>query len=243
MVCLSHIFEMTTDDPAIAFLTHLEDGDKRSLLFYSINTVRPYKSLDDMLSEIEMYTFQNGVYIDTDGNMYDPLESMLNYDHARVHMHNLIRWLLANGTNANQMDSMGNTPLLTAITMIQEPVECEDVCRILLEGGADPNLCGKYTMSPLLTAVVKGSVAVAKMLVEHGANVNAEYQTKSPLLIEHGETALSYAARTGHRDMTMYLVKTRKNKLQNLLRALSKVDTRIKDEILELFEYIPPAKA
>jgi ankyrin repeat protein len=230
------------DARIVARITQLEDDNKHSLLFYAINKVTPYKSLDDILSEIEKYSFKNGAYNDMDGNMYDPLGSMLNYDLARVHMHNLMKWLLANGANANQLDLIGNTPLLTAITMIQDPVECEDVCRILLEGGADPNLCGKYTMSPLLTAVVKGSVAVARMLVEHGANVNTEYQTDSLLLIEPGETALGYAARTGHREMTMYLVKTRKNRLQNLLRALAKVDNRIRDEILELFEYIPSSQ-
>jgi hypothetical protein len=80
------------------------------------------------------------------------------------------------------------------------------------------------------------------MLVEYGANVNAEYHTNASLCVENGETALTFAARTGQRDMTMFLVKTRKNKLQNLLRALSKVDSAIKNEILEVFEYLPPAQ-
>jgi ankyrin repeat protein len=153
----------------------------------------------------------------------------------------VVEWLLKNGADPNHMDLNGDTPLLAAIMSLSDDNECTEICRILLQGGANPNLHGRWSMSPLLTAVVKNNLSVVQLLVEYGANLNAEYQTNAPLLVEHGETALTFAARAGQREMTLYLVKTRKNRLSNILRALSKVENGIKKEILDIFEYIPPA--
>ena len=51
-----------------------------------------------------------------------------------------------------------------------------DAAAMLLEAAADPNL---DTFSPLLVAVRRGCVRMARLLVEHGADVNAYLPTRT----------------------------------------------------------------
>ena len=59
------------------------------------------------------------------------------------------------------------TPLLLAVEENNY-----EVCRILLEAGANPNLCSKpMNNSPLSGAASKGSVALVKLLIRYGADI------------------------------------------------------------------------
>ena len=60
---------------------------------------------------------------------------------------------------------------------------------VLLEKGADPNVCNAAGKSPLHQAAGMGDTCIAKLLVERGADLNARYKGLTP-----GETA----ARGGH---------------------------------------------
>ena len=226
------------------FITSHEDSHKRTVLFYTIDAVVPYRDLEELIPASHA-SESHCVYEDKNGNRYDAFGAMINYEEARIRMLNCTKWLLEYGADPNHMDMIGLTPLLVAITMIQDPNECAEMCEVLLQRGANPNLCGKHMTSPLLAAVIKQNFAVVKLLVDYGANVNAEYQTDFPLLLRCGETALGLAARTGQRDIAFYLANTRKHKLQTLLRALTQpdVDTFTKQDILNVFECFSPAQS
>jgi ankyrin repeat protein len=69
------------------------------------------------------------------------------------------------GSNLNEIDSSHMTPLLYAVFRGDL-----DTARLLLEGGADPNLCPKYAGSPLWHAEDDfGLTEIAELLRTYGA--------------------------------------------------------------------------
>jgi ankyrin repeat protein len=83
-----------------------------------------------------------------------------------------VRTLLARGADANGKDSHGLTPLVRAARRGNY-----DAAVALLDGGADPNLFDSIWTrpgwSPLMNAVHKSQPRIVKLLIEHGADVNA----------------------------------------------------------------------
>ena len=69
----------------------------------------------------------------------------------------------------------------------------------LLKAGADPNAAGPEDETPLMTVARVGSVPAAKVLLAHGAKVDARESW-------HGETALMWAAAQKHPDMISALI-------------------------------------
>jgi ankyrin repeat protein len=90
--------------------------------------------------------------------------------------------LLAAGANPNQKSALGNTPLL-AVLLARPDVSAE--VAMLLETGADPNLCEPndgYT--PLHLAVLSQQLPLISQLLAGGADpllVNKQGQTASSL--------------------------------------------------------------
>ena len=68
----------------------------------------------------------------------------------------------------------------------------------LLKAGADPNTAGTEDETPLMTVARTGSVDAAKVLLAHGAKVDARESW-------HGETALMWAAAEKHPAMVSAL--------------------------------------
>ncbi|XP_014672257.1 PREDICTED: ankyrin-3-like [Priapulus caudatus] len=108
----------------------------------------------------------------------------------------VVRMLLSHGAsaNANTADSQGLSTLYQAARFDQLDIE-----RLRLEAGADPNVAETQTgKTPLMSAVREGEEAVVRMLLSHGANVNAADQ--------QGRTSLYHAACSGQLDIVRLLL-------------------------------------
>ena len=94
---------------------------------------------------------------------------------------NVIRMMLRSGGKPNVLNQRGETPLYLACTPTDYEV-CFDIVQILLEHGADPNICPPcdrsllatrhYVQSPLSLAAVYGNVELATLLIKYGARVD-----------------------------------------------------------------------
>src|SRR5437762_1927372 len=77
-----------------------------------------------------------------------------------------------------------------------------DVCRLLLENGANPNSTSEMWSPALISAVDRGSLELVELLLDHKAAVD-QVDTSS-----HSKpTALSLAAERGLKDITDCLIR------------------------------------
>lgn len=102
-----------------------------------------------------------------------------------------VRSLLAQGFDPNAVDSEGNTALYLALRD-----NSLKVARLLID---DPHIhLNQLTPSDenaLMIACLQGDLAIVKLMVEKGAEIN-----------KPGWTPLSYAATRGHADIVKYLL-------------------------------------
>lgn len=103
----------------------------------------------------------------------------------------LTKSLIKIGTNVNQPNSIGYTPLGEAVA--QGSLE---IVQDLLEAGANPD-CGSES-TPLYTAAVQGYTEIAAVLIQAVADVN---------LSSDGETPLMGAAAEGNMNIVQLLIK------------------------------------
>ncbi len=84
---------------------------------------------------------------------------------------------------------------------LREAARAGDLARVdaLLAAGAPVNAPARYGQTPLYYAAEKGHLAVAKRLVERGANVNAADAF-------FGASALEMALQGGHNELALYLL-------------------------------------
>ncbi|KAJ3577480.1 hypothetical protein NPX13_g3088 [Xylaria arbuscula] len=93
-----------------------------------------------------------------------------------------IRWLLRYGVDPNQVDSEGRTPLFAVFDRKEETSEseCSEIVRLLLMKGADPNQNDFKGNRVYPLARRGGFPAVAKLLVDLGANVDHSQEVNKP---------------------------------------------------------------
>jgi ankyrin repeat protein len=91
---------------------------------------------------------------------------------------NIVKLLLDSGADVDAQDNTGGTPLLYAAyqdfldSKHQEKVINNEIVKILLAAGANPNLLTVDQDSPIMWAVTRGKADTAKLLLEHKAAVN-----------------------------------------------------------------------
>lgn len=135
--------------------------------------------------------------------------------------------LLQAGTNVNEAQNDGSSPLLWAVYQVDEALVAEllrreadpskannfgasplsEAARLanlalveqLLDAGADPDSANADGQTPLMLAAYNGSVEVARALIAKGANVNAIEQWT-------GQTALMWAAARGYPELARLLI-------------------------------------
>ena len=98
---------------------------------------------------------------------------------------------LNNGENPNQrysyeVDNDSITipnPVKTITPIVQAAVnENLDITKLLIEHGADPNLCQKNGESALMDAVNRGNAEITEYLLEHGADPNLKTNAGTALI-------------------------------------------------------------
>ena len=119
--------------------------------------------------------------------------------------------LLTTGTDPNQTDDNGGSPLFWALFS-----GYLKIVKLLLKAGADPNqsdVTRYYT--PLFWASFKGYLEIVELLLKAGADPNKANN--------NGAAPLFWASRNGHLEMVK-LLKSYKNKISSLsllcLRAI-----------------------
>jgi len=85
------------------------------------------------------------------------------------------RLLLEHGANIHVQNKEDQTPqhLLLAMWSYNSPDDDVDTIRFFLERGADVDAVDEYHLTLLHVASYHGSVKVARLLLQHGANINA----------------------------------------------------------------------
>jgi len=105
----------------------------------------------------------------------------------------IILSLLEQGAVLDRRDLMGRTALLYASTG-----PFPETVKILLDQGAKPNVVDSDEhFSPLMHAAAEGNLAVVKVLMAHGADLN--------LRDVDGDDAESFARQAGHQQVADYL--------------------------------------
>ncbi|HEX4165418.1 MAG TPA: ankyrin repeat domain-containing protein [Bryobacteraceae bacterium] len=108
--------------------------------------------------------------------------------------------MLSAGTDVNQADSVGSTPLMVAVLARRD-----QIVEFLLSHGADPNVRQRQSGSTALRyAVIENRADLARALLAHGANVTVEYPD--------GETLLHLASEHASAELVGLLCAAQANK-------------------------------
>ena len=78
-----------------------------------------------------------------------------------------------------------------------------EICKMLIENGADVNATQEQGISPLHSAAHRGNLKIVQLLVENGANIGAK--------MTNGQTALDFAEKDGHQAVKDYLEMSARN--------------------------------
>ena len=127
------------------------------------------------------------------GTLASGLDSGALLDAVRADDRSAVEQLLRQGSNPNERESDGSTPLAWAATRTNP-----EIAAMLLKAGADPNVTNELGIGPLALAIANGSITVVNQLLASRANPNVAR--------ENGETPLMTAVRLGHIDMMKLLL-------------------------------------
>ena len=86
--------------------------------------------------------------------------------------------LLDVGADANSVDGQGRPPLLVAASLPEGP---DELCELLLQKGAQVDGTDAKGATPLHAAVYRGRLGLVRLLLSHGADVNAATRSKEEL--------------------------------------------------------------
>ncbi len=136
----------------------------------------------------------------------------------------ILTFLLENGANVEDCDSINQTPLIIA-----SQHGCIQLVKKLLEAGANVHHTAEYSKNALITATEENYPKIVRMLLDAGADPN--------VLNEDGETPMEIALRI-HRgkqtDLSRTFAKGKKTKKHGKTRKQSKNRSNIKRKLRNL---------
>ena len=126
---------------------------------------------------------RNGSSVDPPGRLgVSTIHSAADYGDLEM-----VQVLLDYGVGVNTRNSSGSTPLDFALKYPHTRLDA-GVVRLLLDHGADPNVCAHDSLTPLYRASQCGRIDIVRLLLEHGASVEVQdRQGDTPLDVASGE--------------------------------------------------------
>ncbi|MCA9432580.1 MAG: ankyrin repeat domain-containing protein, partial [Candidatus Omnitrophica bacterium] len=103
-----------------------------------------------------------------------------------------LKYLISRGADCNLADDQGNMPVMGSIYS-RDP----ELTRLLIEGGANPNL-ESHGVTPLTVATVEGFVEMVRVLLDHGADIHHVAKETEPMV--------TLSAELGNDEITRMLI-------------------------------------
>lgn len=151
-------------------------------LLFSAITKGNYRTVDLLI------TFNKSLVSSEDYYWQEPI-----FEAVRSHRYDIVTLLIRHGANPNVTYRHRSSPLSCSVDLGDQ-----FMAETLLVNGADPNYnYSLWHQTPLLIAAQKGSLPMIKLLVQHGANVNAKDMCEC--------SPLDYARKYKHKDVEKYL--------------------------------------
>ena len=106
----------------------------------------------------------------------------------------LVKKLIEDGININFQDL---TTCYTALIYASQKGYL-DICKLLIDSGADVNIQDKHGSSPLMFTIISSKKDICELLIANGAGVNIQNC--------HGDTALTIASYQGKKEICELLI-------------------------------------
>jgi quinoprotein dehydrogenase-associated probable ABC transporter substrate-binding protein len=140
----------------------LVSGDLPSHGSYTEVTQEDFKARPDLASPDQVVTKEK-----VEGWLADGADITQELSNALIANDlDRVKFLVGKGTDVNQPDNQGWTPLISASRQRHD-----DMIKLLIELGADVNLAKSDGTTPLIAAASRDHVPSIKVLLEHGADI------------------------------------------------------------------------